>query len=123
VNPCQPRADVGSCQPSKHKDFGFLNASAENRFASVDTVLRFGLGDQIAAVLNQDETLSRERTGIKMTSKISLSSVSAARPSRRTGGIGGAPARPAGPDAKLFPRMAYDRGIRDPGDCWNNYAA
>jgi hypothetical protein len=66
VNAYQPRSDVCVCQPSKQKEFGILNASVENGFASVDIGLRFGLGDQIAAVLNQDETFSRGRTGIRL---------------------------------------------------------
>ena len=66
VNAYQPRSDVCVGQPSKQKEFGILNASVENGFASVDIGLRFGLGDQIAAVLNQDETFSRERTGIRL---------------------------------------------------------
>jgi hypothetical protein len=56
VNAHQSLADSGGCQPSKQKDFGILNASIENGFASVDIGLRFGLGDQIAAVPNQDES-------------------------------------------------------------------
>ena len=60
------QADIPGCQPAEQKDAGILNSSIENGLASIDIGLRFHVRDQIASVLNQDETLSRIRIDIGM---------------------------------------------------------
>ena len=57
VNLHQPQSGLRGREPMESKEFGVLDTSVENEVASVDIRLRFQVHNQIAAVLNQDETI------------------------------------------------------------------